>query len=130
MRNIKVGNFIRTNNGHIEELIRIERDDIDTSLKWYVFNDGKNERYVNKPYITNYSKNIIDLIEVGDVIEYQVNSLSELKVGRVKKYRDARNSKEYLGVEGFDITKIYIKSILTHEQYEQNCYKVSNDRTQ
>lgn len=70
------------------------------------------------------AENIIDLIKVGDIVEYRVNSLSELKVGRVKKYRDARNNKEYLGVEGFDITKIYIESILTHEQFEQNCFKI------
>ena len=61
---IKVGEKIRCNDGLIGELIRIERDDIDTSLKWYVFDDGKNERYVNKPYITKHSFNLIDLIEV------------------------------------------------------------------
>lgn len=121
MENIEVGEWVRSKIGSIGKVTKIE--------------DGK-FLYEDKSLITfidnvvKHSKNIIDLIEVGDVIEYQVNSLSELKVGRVKKYRDARNSKEYLGVEGFDITKIYIKSILTHEQYKQNCYKVSNDKTQ
>lgn len=61
---IEVGEYVRTNNGVIGKLIRIERDDIDISLKWYVFYDGKNERYINKPYITNHSFNIIDLVEV------------------------------------------------------------------
>ena len=60
---IEVGEWIRTNNGVIGKLIRIERDDIDTSLKWHVFNDGKNERYINKPYIVKHSKNKIDLVE-------------------------------------------------------------------
>ena len=73
------------------------------------------------------AENIIDLIEVGDIVEYQVNSLSESKVGRVKSYRDARSNKEYLGVEGFDITKIYIKSILTNKQFEENCYKAKGE---
>lgn len=63
MDKIEIGEYIRTNNGIIGKLIKIERDDIDTSLKWYVFNDGKNERYINKPYIVKHSKNIIDLIE-------------------------------------------------------------------
>ena len=82
------------------------------------------EDWCDSAAVENFSENIIDLIEVGDIVEYQVNSLSKLKVGRVKSYRDARSNKEYLGVEGFDITKIYIKSILTHEQYNANCYKV------
>ena len=119
---IKVGEKIRCNDGLIGELIRIERDDIDTSLKWYVFDDGKNERYVNKPYITKHSFNLIDLIEVGDILE--------LKEG---------NSICYLGLRKNQITVNYpdliesiknkdceLLSILTHEQYEQNCYKIEN----
>ena len=124
---IEVGEKIRCNDGLIGKLVRIERDDIDTSLKWYVFDDGKNERYINKPYIVKHSKNIIDLIEVGDIVEYQVNSLSAIKVGKVRQYRDARSNSEYLGVEGFDITKIYILSILTQQQFEANCYKVKGE---
>ena len=74
--------------------------------------------------IVKHSFNLIDLITDKDIVEYQINSLSKIKVGKVNKYRDARSNKEYLGVEGFDITKIYIKTILTHEQYKANCYKV------
>ena len=123
MRDIKVGNFIRTNNGHIGELIRIERDDIDTSLKWYVFNDGKNERYVNKPYITNYSKNIIDLIEVGDI----ANKSEVYEIGQSENGQKwIHTSKGFLYHEE-DLERV---TILTHEQYEQNCYKVSDVRTQ
>ena len=122
MEDIKVGEKIRCNDGLIGELIRIERDDIDTSLKWYVFDDGKNERYVNKPYITKHSFNLIDLIEVGDILE--------LKEG---------NSICYLGLRQNQITVNYpdliesiknkdceLLSILTHEQYEQNCYRIEN----
>ena len=123
MEDIKVGEKIRCNDGLIEELIRIERDDIDTSLKWYVFDDGKNERYVNKPYITKHSFNLIDLIEVGDILE--------LKEG---------NSICYLGLRKNQITVNYpdliesiknkdceLLSILTHEQFEANCYKVKGE---
>lgn len=78
MEDIKVREKIRCNDGLIGELIRIERDDIDTSLKWYVFDDGKNERYVNKPYITKHSKNIIDLIEVRRLCEWENSITSRL----------------------------------------------------
>ena len=125
---IKVGEYVRINNDN--------RNCIGVGKVTKILNDviyvDMNNKY-NLPVsfkienIAKHSKNIIDLIEAGDIVEYQVNSLSELKVGRVKSYRDARSNKEYLGVEGFDITKIYIKTILTHEQYNANCYKVKGE---
>ena len=125
---IKVGEYVRINNDN--------RNCIGVGKVTKILNDviyvDMNNKY-NLPVsfkienIAKHSKNIIDLIEVGDIVEYQVNSLSELKVGRVKSYRDARSNKEYLGVEGFDITKIYIKSILTNKQFEENCYKVKGE---
>lgn len=112
---IKVGDCIRTNDGQIGKLIRIERDDIDTSLKWYVFNDNKNERYVNKPYITNHSKNIIDLIEAEDYINgnrvYKVTSNCIYCIGKAIQNK----------------SNINIKTILTKEQYERNCYRLENN---
>lgn len=67
---IEVGEFVRTNEGIIGKIKRIELDNIDKSLKWYVF-DRKapdinmiKEEYINKPYITKHSKKLIDLIEV------------------------------------------------------------------
>ena len=119
MEDIKVGNFIRTNNGHIGELIRIERDDIDTSLKWYVFNDGKNERYVNKPYIINYSKNIIDLIEAGDVLKIHFPVRNTIRKIYVDEYFE-----DSMILNGIINGNVILKSILTHEQYKQNCYTV------
>lgn len=94
---IEVGDFVRTNDGQIGKLKRIERDDIDTSLKWYVFYDGKNERYINKTYIVKHSKNIIDLIEECDYVN---------------------------GLEVYKGKIVNIKTILTHEQYERNCYRL------
>lgn len=132
---IKVEEYVRTKNGLIGKVNKIELAGsgvrfggeflTDTIIQ---FNDGKvYERRVKTQQIFKHSFNLIDLIEVRDIVEYQVNFLSELKVGRVKSYRNARSNKEYLGVEGFDITKIYIKSILTHEQYNANCYKVKGE---
>lgn len=126
---IKVGEFVRlARNQGINKIID-EDDDGFLILDEMIADEYGDECFeislqdVDKEII-KHSFNIIDLIEVGDIVEYQVNSLSELKVGRVKSYRDARSNKEYLGVEGFDITKIYIKSILTNKQFEENCYKL------
>lgn len=74
MNDIKVGEYIRTNDGIVSKLKRIEFDKNDTSLKWYVFDKKEyginiiKESYINKPYIKSHSKNIIDLIEVGDYV--------------------------------------------------------------
>lgn len=123
---IKIGEYVRTKSGFIGKVIGRHGGyglhyelDVNKEIQENFMNS-----IVHEDNIVKHSKNIIDLIEVGDIVEYQVNSLSKLKIGRVKSYRDARSNKEYLGVEGFDITKIYIKSILTHEQYNANCYKV------
>ena len=121
---IKVGEYVRTPYNKIEKVIKITKENgwtcVTTNKDAYELQWLKNNK-------VKHSKNIIDLIEVGDIVEYQVNSLSELKVGRVKSYRDARSNKEYLGVEGFDITKIYIETILTKEQMEANYYKVKGE---
>lgn len=118
---IKANEYVRTNGGHIGIFQKYEEEGIS---QWFTMLQNGTLYTTATKAIVKHSKNIIDLIEVGDIVEYQVNSLSELKVGRVKKYRDARSNKEYLGVEGFDITKIYIQTILTHEQYNANCYKI------
>lgn len=119
--NIEVGDYVRDNSGLIGQLIRIERDDIDTSLKWYVIFDGKNERYINKPYITNYSKNIIDLIEKGDFV-------NEYRVLEIFKIQNNKYVFTICKSDFKDICRIWseedIKTILTKEQYMQNCYTV------
>lgn len=120
MEDIKVGEKIRCNDGLIGELIRIERDDIDTSLKWYVFDDGKNERYVNKPYITKHSFNLTDLIEIGDILEvyFPIKKINR-KIFVDEYFKDS------MILNGLISENIIMKSILTHEQFEANCYKVT-----
>ena len=64
--------------------------------------------------IIKHSKNIKDLIEVGDMI-------NGVRVGQ--SYLD---NIKYLAKE--IVEKNYgIKTILTHEMYEKNCYKVGEE---
>ena len=131
---IEAGEYVKTKKGLIGKVNKIELAGkgvryggefiTDTIIQ---FNDGKvYERRVREKDIVKHSKNILDLIEEKDIIEYKVNSLSAEKVGRVRKYKDARSNKEYLGVEGFDIIKIYVERILTYEQYDKNCYRLGD----
>ena len=122
--NIKKGDYARLNTGEIVRVIGIRENQVN---KKAIYFGAYDDDWCDSAAVENFSENIIDLIEVGDIVEYQVNSLSKLKVGRVKSYRDARSNKEYLGVDGFDITKIYIKQIQTNKQFERNCFKVKGE---
>ena len=63
------------------------------------------------------SKNIIDLIEVGDIVF--INDFAGYDFVYI-------NDKEMLEALKEDIQNgVEIKSIMTHEQYEQNCYKLN-----
>lgn len=120
---IRVGEKIRCNDGLIGELIRIERDDIDISLKWYVFDDGKNERYVNKPYITKHSFSLTDLIEVGDYVNGRLVLAVDYKKQNICLLIPLNDTKANTNIMWYGYEDI--KTILTHEQFEANCYKIS-----
>lgn len=126
MSEIKVGEYVRTDEGIIGKIKRIELDKNDISLKWYVFDRKRpdmnivNELYINKPYIVKHSKNIIDLIEEGDYVNgYE---LSEF---------DDEEGNLYLGIPIYDdalmdsfteirsLSTIEIKSIVTKEQFQK-----------
>ena len=128
MNDIEVGEYVRTNDGVIGKLLRIERDDIDISLKWYVLYIPykiKGEVYINKPYIVKHSKNIIDLIEAGDYVNGS-------EVITVYGYDEDGNDKDGLGICEVDddyayytyLEDIDIKSIVTKEQFSSIEYKI------
>ena len=114
MENIEVGEWVRSKIGSIGKVTKIE--------------DGK-FLYEDKSLITfignvvKHSKNIIDLIEVGDI----VNKSEVYEIGQ------SENGQKWIHTcRGFlyyeeDLEKV---TILTHEQYEQNCYKVNDVKTQ
>ncbi len=87
--------------------------------------DGKWYSYIKTTDIVKHSKNIIDLIEYGDIVEY-IDDLEDnneyIKSFIVTKTElQLKAFKEYL--------KSYCKiiSILTKQQYEQNCYVVESE---
>ena len=128
---IKVGEYVRTKNGLIGKVNKIELAGSgvrfggeylsDTIIQ---FNDGKvYERRVKEKDIIKHSKNIIDLIEPGDIVNNHYVKAVYLD-GAVKYIKlDNAYSPEnhFTGVRTYEDD---IETILTHEQYEQNCYKV------
>ena len=110
---IEVGEYVRINNDFrlialgIGEVIRINQDTI------YVKNNFELPFAFKIENIAKHSKNLIDLIEVGDY----VNGERILDI-----------TGDYIHTNETDHNKFYlakhIKTILTKEQYKANCYTV------
>ena len=118
---IKVGEYVRTKNGYIVKI----------TPKTNIFNLGYKEEYVDMettiygfPYeeeIVKHSKNIIDLIEVGDYV-------NGYPVRRIPNFNNELcnfdlNTMEWILLKDIDV----YYNILTKEQYMQNCYKVERN---
>ena len=101
---IEVGDFVRTKKGKI-------------------FQYSKGRAYLGKDNeIIKHSKNIIDLIEVGDYVNrYKVISIDINAPNDCKECieLDRNNTYEYQW-----ISRNEIKTILTKELYQANCYTV------
>lgn len=107
---IEVGEYVRTKTGKIRKVK-------DTVAQYYItdrLNILDNNQFV-KEDIVKHSKNIIDLIEVGDYVNGQ-------EIIEIRK----QNGKIYLMTSYVPQSYINykIEEILTKEQYEINCYKV------
>lgn len=107
MSEIKVGDYVRINGiiGKVEQ--------IGNSLFW--LEDGSSYSLNDKSI--KHSKIISEVVEVGDY----VNGKQIHKIDKGQNYC-------YLYYENCKTLVYYqIETILTHEQYEQNCYKVKGE---
>lgn len=73
--------------------------------------------------IVKHSKNIIDLIEVGDIVEDEYNKYEVAFVKYDRIYCNDYNLDDSL----ITLREQDIKAILTREQFEANCYKVGGE---
>lgn len=131
MEDIKVGEYVRTRQGRITRLIKIAFHNvvIGHGLQEYqpyckfensycICADNEDELYkkINK-YITKHSFNLIDLIEIGDIVnKSEIYEIGESEDGQ--KWIHTCTGKLYYEEE------LKKASILTHEQYKAECYKM------
>lgn len=115
MEEIKVGDYVRVNGiiGKVEQ--------IGNSLFW--IENGSSYSLDNKK--VKHSKNIIDLIEVGDYVNgCRILNIVNLANSDKKVFTICKSDFK-------DICKVWgeedIETILTHEQYNANCYKVKGE---
>lgn len=113
---IKVGEYtINLNRLIIGQVIEIDNKRQEATIRII----GKNiEIQTGFWNIRKHSFNIIDLIEVGDI----VNGFCVTEIGNSSVFVDAN----YDDVCG-EIYKTDIQTILTHEQYVDNCYEVKGE---
>lgn len=128
MKELKVGEYIRTNEGYIGKLIQIIPNVlncyvIDTKIK--VRNDGmpKTYLYSRDGYGFKHSFNIIDLIEVGDYVNgYEVLDVDfKNKMICLLMPFNEENKSKYNIVWN---TKYFIKSVVTKEMMKSVEYRV------
>ena len=109
---IEAGEYVRTKNGKIDKVINNN-----CYMPQYIECE---KSLLYKEDIVNHSKNIIDLIEVGDYVngtEIDLLEKSENRVWSTSTYGD----------EDIVFYENEIKTILTKEQFEQNCYTVEKE---
>ena len=119
---IEVGEYIRTKNGKLDKVVNnnyyMEKY-IEAEKKLIFCND-----------IVKHNKQLIDLIEVGDIVKYKLKNLKHTNVTTVRLVQDARSNKEKKLIDGYNLEQIDILEILTKEQYNINCYKVGGEDEQ
>lgn len=128
MENLKVGEYVRVyednmNRIGIGKVTRVVNESIYVNM---------NNKY-NLPVcfqinnIAKHSKQLIELIEVGDIIKYRIDNISttlETK-GYIKGIVDISDEEMLQRIKS---DKNYnILEILTREQYMANCFKVGGE---
>lgn len=121
---IKVGEYGRTNKGKIFIFAWLENSDEKRYTNKVLLGNGK--IFENKFYyfddgeeIVKHSKNIIDLVEVGDYVNGNEVLDKYLFGGEIPVLETTGDEKNAKCICEEDIVEI-----LTHEQYKANCYTV------
>ena len=114
---IEIGEYVRTDNGKIHKVIDIEKGSIKIKSLY--------KEWIGLCCIVKHSKQLIDLIEVGDYVNgYKVINVINEEPCPSGKCVDIDSSKDS---SECTLWEEDIKTILTKEQYMANCYKVGGE---
>ena len=119
---IEVNEYVRTKDGKIDKVIN-------SNFYMSIYVECEKGLYLIEN-IVKHSKQLIDLIEVGDY----VNGLEVEQVLKVREFKGFRGSKKFafthikFSLPGGMIEDKEIRTILTKEQYMANCYKVGGEK--
>lgn len=124
MDDLKVGEYVRTKNGKIDKVI---------NNNYYISEYLECEKgIVDKENILKHSFNIIDLIELRDIIEINNEKYEVIFDKSMDKLGVLIPNRNYLEIRHSALEHIFEKyeniTILTKEQYKQNCYTVERKK--
>lgn len=131
MGEIKVNEYVRTKEGIIDKVI-IEYNGKCNNLNCSEKHISCKYNYYNEKEIVKHSKQLINLIEVGDIVnDYKVLAIKDSIYENSKRILIYKNEKEryerWIYIQEYNgriQTQDDIVIILTKEQYKANCYKV------
>ena len=131
---IEVGEYVRTKNGIIDKVIikyngKCNNPNCDKKHISCKYN------YYDEKDIVKHSKNIIDLIEVGDIVNgYKILEIADSIYESSKRILIYKNEKEkyerWIYIQQYNgkiHTQDDIQLILTHEQFERDCYRLEDN---
>lgn len=114
---LKIGNYIRTTSGKIRKIISLY-DTGDVFVETH--------SCIKQENIISSSNNIIDLIEIGDFIEYkQSNMYWNIPTRVTGRYNRQQELTEFM-VGEIPLKNVEITSIVTREQFEKMSYVVGD----
>lgn len=119
---ISVNEYVRTKDGIIDKVI-IEYDGKCNNPNCNEKHISCKYNYYNEKDIVKHSKQLIDLIEVGDIVKDKYNKYEVAFVKDDKIYCNDYNLDDSL----ITLREQDIKAILAREQFEANCYKVGGE---
>ena len=134
---LKSGMYIRSKNG-IAKIINtgFSNEYVDDALvvdKELEFGFvGSNDEFLcDKKNVIKASNNIINIIEVGDIVLFRLNGdLYKCEVEEVPSF-DKYLKVVSINICGqrkiFKLKELNILKILTHESFENNCYKIGDE---
>lgn len=115
--NIKKDDYVRLNTGNIVKVIGIKANTVNKRAIYYGF---YKQDWFDSAAVENFSDNIIDLIEVGDIVKDKYNKYEVAFVKDDKIYCNDYNLDDSL----ITLREQDIKAILTKEQMEANQYVI------
>lgn len=122
--NIRKDDYVRLNTGEIVKVIGIKENKLNKKAIYFGIYE---QDWFDSMAVENFSDKPIDLIEVKDVIKYRINNISttlETK-GYVEGIVDISDEEMLQRIKN---DKNYeVLEILTHQQFEANCYKVGGE---
>lgn len=125
MKRIEVGEYVKTEDGIIDKVI-IPYNGKCNNPNCSEKHISCKYNYYNEKDIVKHSKQLIDLIEPGDILEIEEEGYEE-------KYECLKSDKGlsiYVPISDYykRIEDLKIKRVLTKEQFRQNSYEVGGEK--